>query len=126
MHAAISHLQSEWSHLPLRRVGVAELAETAHVSRGYLNRLFRAEFGVSASAALERLRSSRAESLLTCTDLTIAAIARQSGYADVAHFSHRFSSIYGVPPTAYRAAATRAPSVLDHPGVIRLSRLVWE
>jgi AraC family transcriptional regulator len=126
MHAAISHLQGTWSHPPLRRVGVAELAEVVHVSRGYLNRLFQAEFGVSAAAALERLRSGRAEALLTGTDLTIAAIARQCGYADVGHFSHRFSGIYRVSPTAYRAAMTRAPSVLDHPGVLRLSRLVWQ
>ena len=38
MHAAISHLQRQWAHLPLRRIGVDELAGHAHISRGYLNR----------------------------------------------------------------------------------------
>jgi AraC-like DNA-binding protein len=125
MCAAVSYLRHEWSHLPLRRVGVAEIATAAHVSRGYVNRLFRAKFGISASAALERLRCSRAESLLTRTDLTIAAIARQCGYADVPHFSHRFSSIHGISASAYRGLANRSPSVLEHPGVLRLSRLIW-
>jgi AraC-like DNA-binding protein len=123
---AVSHLQREWSQMPLRRVGVAELARAAHVSRSYLNRLFRDAFGMSASVALEHLRCSRAEALLTRTDLTIAAIARQCGYADLAHFSHRFSSIHGMPPSRYRTLSTRSPSVLDQPGVLRLSRLVWD
>jgi len=126
MAVAIAHLQHEWARLPPRRIGVTELARAAHVSQGYLNRLFRAGFGVSASVALEHLRCSRAEALLIRTDLTIAAIAHQCGYADIGHFSHRFSGIYGVPPTGYRAIANRAPSVLEHAGVLRLSRLVWE
>jgi len=124
--AAVAHLRGEWSRMPLRRVGVVELAGAAHVSRGYLNRLFQAGFGVSAAEALMHLRCSRAEALLTRTDLKIAAIARQCGFADVAHFSHRFSRIYGVSPTGYRTAAVRTPSVLDHSGVLQLSRLVWE
>jgi AraC-like DNA-binding protein len=90
LRAAVWYLRHEWSRLPLRRISVAELAIAAHVSRGYLNRLFQATFGSTASAALEHLRCSRAEALITRTDLTIAAIARQCGYTDVAHFSHRF------------------------------------
>jgi AraC family transcriptional regulator len=125
LRAAVSYLQREWSHLPLRRIGVAELATAAHVSRGYLNRLFQEAFGSSASVALEHLRCSRAEALVTRTDLTIAAIARQCGYADVAHFSHRFSTIHGLSPSAYRSEASRSSSVLEQPGVLRLSRLIW-
>jgi AraC family transcriptional regulator len=123
--AAISHLRREWARMPLRRIGVQELARAAHVSRGYLNRLFQAGFGVSASVALEHLRCSRAEALLTRTDLKVAAIAHQCGYADVEHFSHRFSFVHSVSPTGYRAAADQAPSVLEQPGVLRLNRLVW-
>ncbi len=126
LRAAVSYLRDEWSQLPLRRIGVAELAIAAHVSRGYLNRLFRAAFGSTASVALERLRCSRAESLIMRTDLTIAAIARQCGYADVAHFSHRFSTIHGMSPSAYRSFSLRSSSVLEEPGVLRLSRLVWD
>jgi AraC-like DNA-binding protein len=125
MHAAISHLQRQWAHLPLRRIGVDELAGHSHVSRGYLNRLFQAEFSVSASVALEQARCSRAEALLTRTDLTMAAIAHQCGYADGGHFSHRFSRIYGMSPTTYRISANRAPSVLENPGLLRLSQLLW-
>ena len=123
---ADAHLNQRWSRLPLPRVGVAELAAAAHISLGYLNRLFREIFGLSASVALEHLRCFRAEVLLTRTDPTIAAIAHQCGYADVTHFSHRFGDLYGIPPSRHRMVPNQSPSVLDEPGVPRLSRLVWD
>jgi AraC-like DNA-binding protein len=126
LRLAVAHLRREWSVLPLRRIGVAELAAAALVSRGYLNRLFRAAFGLPAAAALEHVRCARAETLLARTDLTVEAVARQCGYADASHFSHRFAAIHDMPPSAYRAAPGRAPSVLEHPGVRRLDRLLWE
>jgi AraC-like DNA-binding protein len=119
--AAVSHLRHEWADPPLRRVSVASLAAASSVTRGYLNRLFQAEFGLSAAAALERVRCSRAETLLTRTDLTVEAVARQCGFASVSHFSHRFTAVYGMPPSAYHGS----PSVLHHPGVRRLARLLW-
>lgn len=102
-------------------MSVASLAAAASISRGYLNRLFQAEFGLSAAAALEHARCSRAETLLTRTDLTIDTVARQCGFASLSHLSHRFTAIHGMPPSAYPGS----PSVLDHPGVRRLARLLW-
>jgi AraC-like DNA-binding protein len=125
LSAAIGHLRREWAHHPLRRVDVGQLAAAAHVSRGYLNRLFRAGFGLSAATALEHARCSRAEMLLTHTDSSVEAIAHQCGFADASHFSHRFTAIRGVSPRAYRAAGIQSPSVLDHPGVRHLTHLVW-
>ena len=111
--------------MPLHRMGVGELARRSHVSPGYLNRLFRAGFGLSAAAALEHVRCSRAESLLLRTDLTVESVAHQCGFADPSHFSHRFTAIHGVSPRAYRSAGTPSPSVLDDPDVRRLSHLLW-
>jgi AraC-like DNA-binding protein len=126
LSAAIGYLREEWSGTPLRRIGVGELASAALVSRGYLNRLFRTGFDLGAASALEHVRFSRAETLLTRTDLTVDAIAHQCGFADLSHFSHRFTSIYGVPPSVYRAEGSQTPSVLEHSGVRRLTGLVWE
>jgi AraC-like DNA-binding protein len=118
--AAVTHLRRSWSRLPMTRIGVAALAAAAHVSRGYLNRLFRATFDVSAAEALECLRFARAEPLLTRTDLSVEAVATQCGFADLSHFSHRFTARYGMPPSRYSGQT----SVLDHPGIGRLYRLV--
>lgn len=96
------------------------------MSRSYLNRLFRAEFEISAASGLESLRCSRAETLLLRTDMTIGAIARECGFADLFHFSHRFTRRYGVSPSTYRSVGTANESVLDHPGVRRLALALWE
>jgi AraC-like DNA-binding protein len=126
LSAAVELLRREWSQMPLRRVTVGELASAAHVSRSYLNRLFRTSFGMSAAAALERLRCSRAETLLARTDMTIGSIAHQCGFADLYHFSHRFIRLYQVPPSRFREGGSEAPSALDHAGVRRLAYAVWE
>jgi AraC family transcriptional regulator len=117
---AIDHLRDHWAHMPLRRIGVAELSAAAHVTRGYLNRLFQHAFQVSAVTALERIRCARAETLLSRTDLTIDTIARQTGFANVSHFSHRFATVHGMPPSVYRSSPIA--SVLDHPGIRLLNR----
>ena len=104
LSAAVSHLRREWADLPLRRVSVASLAAAASISRGYLNRLFQAEFGLSAAAALEHARCSRVETLLTRTDLTIGAVAWQCGFASPSRLSHRFTAIHGMPPAHSREA----------------------
>lgn len=124
--AAIQHVRRAWSELPLRPIGADELADASGVSPGYLQRLFRAEFGGSLARALEQLRCARAEMLLTGTDLTADAIARQCGFADLSHFSHRFSAIHAMPPTAYRATVSRPPSVLDASGPRRLASMIWD
>lgn len=124
--AVIDHLHREWSQMPLRRIAVDELASAARVSRSYLSRLFRAEFDISPASALERLRCFRAETLLARTNMTISSIARQCGFADLYHFSHRFTRLHGLPPSIYRDAGRPTLSVLDHPGVRRLAYALWE
>lgn len=123
---ALDRLREVWTTLPLRRVPVEELMIAARVSRGYLNRLFQNGFGHGAATVLELVRCSRAETLLTRTDLAAEVIARQCGFADLSHFSHRFTAIHGVAPSIYRTAGDAAPSVLEDPGVRRLARMLWD
>jgi AraC family transcriptional regulator len=111
--------------MPLRRVGVEELASAAGVSRSYLERLFRAEVQLPAASTLESLRFVRVQSLLVRTDMSVGAIARQCGFADLFHLSHRFKRRYGLSPSAYRAAGGLGPSVIDEPGVARLASAIW-
>ncbi|WP_051793296.1 AraC family transcriptional regulator [Kibdelosporangium aridum] len=121
---AVEYLREHWATMPLRRIAVAELAAAAHVSRGYLNRLFQRAFDLSAATALEHIRCARAETLLARTDLTVDAIAKQCGFADVSHFSHRFTLVHGVSPSLYRPHPVS--SVLDHTGLRELNRLIVE
>ena len=121
--AALAWLSETWDEPPLRRVSVADLAAAAHVSVGHLNRLVAATFGRGPAAAIDALRRAHAETLLQRTDLPLAVVARECGYADASHFSHAFRSAYGQSPRAYRDAGGPG-SVLDDPAVRRLQRLV--
>ncbi|HSJ51603.1 MAG TPA: AraC family transcriptional regulator [Actinomycetota bacterium] len=123
--AAAAHLRREWSEPPLRRVTVGELAAAAGVSRSYLTRRFRSELGMGVADGLEAARTSRVEALLLRTDLTIESIARQCGFADQFHLSHRFARRYGMSPGRFRRMGSPAPSVLDDDGVRRLVNAVW-
>jgi AraC-like DNA-binding protein len=124
--AMIAHLRTIWAVQPLRRVPIDDLATHARISRGHLSRLFHAEFGIGIAAALERLRCARAEMLLSRTDLPIGTIASQCGFADLFHFSHRFTRLHGISPRAYRDRGGPTPSALEHPGVRRLAGALWE
>lgn len=123
---ALEKIRREWAQMPLRRISVRELTSDARVSPSYLNRLFQAEFGISVAAGLESLRCSRAETLLVRTDMTISSIARHCDFADLYHFSHRFTRRYGVPPSVFRAEGGLSMSALDHPGARRLAHALWE
>ena len=96
----------------------------AQVSAAHLNRLVAQATGTAPAAAVSLLRCARAENLLASTDLPVASIARECGYSDVAHFSHRFRTLHGVSPREYRSS-DQTESVVDQPGVRLISHLVW-
>ena len=125
LSAAVDFLRAEWEQMPLRRVSVDELAAAASVSRSYLNRLFRDEFGSSPGEVLEALRCTRAETLLSRTTMPIGAIAHQCGFADPYHFAHRFTHRYGISPSAFRALGASLAPALDEPGQRRFAYFVW-
>lgn len=120
---AVRHLRTAWSPPPLARVSVEELASSASVSPVHLNRLFRATCDLSVAAGVEQLRCLYAATLLERTDLSTTQIARQCGFADVSHFSHRFRAVTGGTPTSSRGS--RAPLHLrTHPGLRHLEQVV--
>jgi transcriptional regulator GlxA family with amidase domain len=58
-----------------------------------------------------RTRLVRAATLLEQPDLTLAAVARLTGYANEFSFSRAFKRAFGVPPGLYRAEAPSPPTV---------------
>lgn len=95
---AIEYLQREWADGPLRAVRLVELAQAVSVSTGHFARRFQDHFGVGAADAIERLRLAHAADLLLHSSSSLTDIAAQCGFADVYHFSRRFSLRYGIPP----------------------------
>jgi len=98
-------VRGAWSPpAPTRPLPLRELAAGACISTGYLSRLFRQHYGIGPVAAVELLRLARAATLLTRSNLSVAAVAHDCGFANPYHFSRRFHRVYGQPP-----AATAAP-----------------
>lgn len=102
--AAVTAVRAAWADGVARPVPLGELADAAGVSVSTLCRVFQRQFGIGPVAALERLRLARAEPLLWMSNLSLQAIAVQCGFADAYHFSRRFRAVYGLAPSAFRAA----------------------
>lgn len=75
------------------------LAETFNVSAGYLNQLFKLEFGMSPSAVINRERVARAYQLLDQEGMSVAESALAVGFQDPFYFSRVFKQIYSIPPS---------------------------
>lgn len=119
--AALDFVSGQWGQMPLRRLELNELAHAAAVSPTLLHRLFRTEYGLAPSAALEGARLFRARALLLETSLGVEAVGLACGFADAPHFSHRCRAVLGASPRELRAGA-EAP-VQD--GVRRLVAALW-
>jgi AraC-like DNA-binding protein len=85
-------------------LGVDDLAAAAGLSRAHFSREFRRAFGDSPHAYLLTRRLQRATELLRSTDRSVAEICLDVGLQSVGSFTSSFSRMYGMSPTAYRAA----------------------
>ena len=91
------HPENDWS--------VAELCRRTHVSRSYLQRMYKSYFAKSIFEELIDFRLQKAMTLLHSTSRTISQIAEDCGYASYAHFAKQFKAQKGITPSAYRMQA---------------------
>jgi AraC family transcriptional regulator len=108
-------------------LSLRELAGGACLSAGYLSRLFRRSYGIGPVAAFELLRLARAATLLVRSNLSVAEIAHDCGFANPYHVSRRFHVVYGQPPGRYRRATTRPRPTepLARAGLLALNDHIW-
>ena len=83
---------------------VAALARAAHLSPAHFSREFRRAFGETPHQYLLTRRLERAAELLRNTDRAVIDICLMVWLRSVGSFTTSFGRIYGVSPTAYRAA----------------------
>ncbi len=93
---------------------VADLAAAARLSPAHFSREFRAAFGESPHQYLLTRRLERAATLLRSTDWTVTRICVSVGLSSVGSFTTSFRRVFGMTPTAYRAA---------HPSAALLARV---
>ena len=88
------HPESDWN--------VQNLCERTHVSRSYLQRMYKRYFGKSIFGELIDFRLQKAKELLGSTEYPISQIAELCGYETYAHFAKQFKAQVGVTPSAFR------------------------
>jgi AraC-like DNA-binding protein len=87
---------------------VDDLARAAGLSKAHFSREFRRTFGESPYVYLLTRRLERAAALLRNTDYSVTEICLEVGLQGVGSFTTSFKRMYGMTPTAYRAAAPPA------------------
>ncbi|MGB5689633.1 MAG: AraC family transcriptional regulator [Woeseiaceae bacterium] len=85
-----------------RRPAIAELAGIAGMSIYQLDRRMKRVFGLTTGQWVLKTRISHASRVLVETDLPIADIALEAGYADQSAFTRQFRRSTGLSPSAYR------------------------
>ncbi|HAG14629.1 MAG TPA: hypothetical protein DCG49_12335 [Ruminococcus sp.] len=89
------HPESDWS--------ITALCARTHVSRSYLQRMYKRYFENSIFEELIEFRLRKAKTLLRDSALTISQISELCGYASYAHFAKQFKTHEGITLSAYRS-----------------------
>jgi len=85
-----------------RRIVIDRLAVTAGVGTAQFARLFKRATHVTLHQYIIKRRVERARDLLTETDMPIAEIAHECGFADQVHLTRFFGRIIGASPASFR------------------------
>ncbi len=90
-----------------RDLPLEEIAAAAHVSPFHFARLFKKLTGATPHSYLAALRATRAQALLSETDLSITEIGARVGYGSSSHFAKAFRQATGISPRDFRHALVR-------------------
>lgn len=96
INSAIHYIETNYHH----NINIDGVAKFIGVSRSYLFRLFREEFGISPQEYLIEMRMKAACDLLRLPDVQIKTVAASVGY-DPINFSRIFKKTIGVTPLEY-------------------------
>ena len=96
---------------PERRWTVGTLAAAVGYSRSAFAARFHELVGEAPMAYVSRTRLVLAATLLERTGMTLAEVARRTGYANEFSFSRAFKRAFGVPPGLYRSEPAPPPAV---------------
>ncbi len=99
-------------------IKVADMARAAGLSPAHFSRSFRAAFGETPHQYLLTRRLERAAALLRSTDRTVTDICFLVGLGSVGSFTTSFQRMFGMTPTAYRAAHPPASNLARVPACI--------
>ena len=86
-----------------KKLSLKEIANQAHVSPIYFERIFKKFTGYSPIEYLRVLKIQWAKELIRNTQKSMTAIAEKIGFESVHYFSRVFRKVEGIAPSQYRA-----------------------
>lgn len=81
---------------------ISDMAEKLHISAGYLQLLYRQQFGLPCMDDVIHCRLHKACDLLSYTQSGVAEIAEQCGYHNTEHFCRQFRKYMDMTPKQFR------------------------
>lgn len=83
-------------------ISVSQAAELFCMTPNYLSTIFKNEMGVSFVQYLTDVRMEKARELLACGNLSVSAVAEQTGYRNAGYFARVFREYQGIHPSEFR------------------------
>ncbi|HEX2034117.1 MAG TPA: helix-turn-helix domain-containing protein [Chloroflexota bacterium] len=108
LHPAVAAAQALVRQRLPERIGLADLAQGAHVTPEYLVRLFRLHLGTTPVRYLWGERVRYGLHLLEHTGLSVAEVAEQAGFQSAKHFSRLVRVSSGLSPREVRRRSWNA------------------
>ena len=84
------------------KITLDDLTERFFISKYYLTRVFRKQFGTSISHYLLSIRITKAKQMLRFTDESVENIGYKCGLGAPHYFSRTFKQVEGISPSEYR------------------------
>ncbi|MNS43596.1 putative response regulatory protein [compost metagenome] len=89
-------------------IKISMFTEKYYLSREYLMKLFKQQYGFGIHEYMQRVRMEKAAELLSDPNLKIQEISEILGYRDKNYFSKAFRNYYDISPSEYRSRSVSA------------------
>ena len=103
----LAALRRRIANQPAQDWNVPAMAAQLHISAGYLQLLYKRQFGVSCMDDVIASRVRLAKDYLTHTRMRVQEIAAMCGYNNAEHFSRQFRKLCGATPGQFRKEAEK-------------------
>ena len=84
-----------------KELTLEKLAESCHISKSYLHKLFKKEYGMTPFQYITQTRMTQAKMLLL-EMFPVGVVASMVGYSDIYQFSRAFKRFYKISPDKFR------------------------
>lgn len=89
---------------------IGQLAQTVHLSVSALERRFKKHMNKTPRQFINEVRLENARRMLIETDLPIALVGSECGFADHSYFCRRFAQLFDAVPSVFRKSHRRVDS----------------